>query len=66
MYVRKEEITMQDKYRINEFDIEYINWGLKLLVEHLEKSVLNELFPMNTESDIIKIKKRVSLWKTYL
>ena len=57
MYVRKEEITMQDKYRINEFDIEYINWGLKLLVEHLEKSVLNELFPMNTESDIIKIKK---------
>ena len=57
MYVRKEEITMQDKYRINEFDIEYINWGLKLLVEHLEKSVLNELFPMNTESDIIRIKK---------
>ena len=57
MYVRKEEITMQDKYRINEFDIQYINWGLKLLVEHLEKSVLNDLFPMNTESDIIKIKK---------
>lgn len=57
MYVRKEEITMQDKYRINEFDIEYINWGLKLLVEHLEKSVLNDLFPMNTESDIIRIKK---------
>ena len=48
---------MQDKYRINEFDIQYINWGLKLLVEHLEKSVLNDLFPMNTESDIIKIKK---------
>ena len=36
MYVRKEEITMQDKYRINEFDIEYINWGLKLLVLHCD------------------------------